>query len=168
MKGTGTHETKPHLKTCCKASFVCKHLAHEGGKGRERRENRKVKESKRRCSQLGHKRPRAHQEKKRRVPSYDESFQGHPSEKERKKGEEKKERKREREREREREEREKRKKKEEEEGGVPSYETSVQGHTKESGVPECCIQEYPKRQRKKRKEGTGRKGMKVPTGSDEP
>ena len=49
--------------------------------GRERREERKERKGKeKRCSQLRHKRPRTHQERKRRVPSYDESIQGHPKE----------------------------------------------------------------------------------------
>ena len=39
----------------------------------------------------GHKRPRTHQEK-RRVPSYDESIQGHPNKKEGKERKEKRER----------------------------------------------------------------------------
>ena len=72
-----------------------------------------------------------------------------------------KERKKERGRERER--REKRKK-----AGVPSYEqASRDTPKKERGDPECCIQENPRKQRKKG-EGTGEKGAKVPTGSNEP
>ena len=72
--------------------------------------------------------------------------------------------KREREREREKRERGGKKRKE---TGVPSYETSVQGHTRERVGHECCIQEHPKSQRRKREGGKGRKGIKVPTGSSE-
>ena len=57
-------------------------------------------------------------EERRRVPSYDESIQGHPRKKE---GEERKERKKERKRERERREKEK--------GRCSQLRTSVQGHT---------------------------------------
>ena len=39
--------------------------------------------------------------------------------------------------------------------GVASYDSSVQGHTRErGGVPECCIQEHSK----KGKEGRGGEG----------
>ena len=70
MEGTRTDEIQTSLKTCC-GGLVCKCAVHEEGRGRERREKR---QRKRRCSQLGHKRPRTHQERKRRVPSYDESI----------------------------------------------------------------------------------------------
>ena len=76
----------------------------------------------------------------------------------RKKGEERK-RKRRRERERERE--EKKKKKEEvrrEKGtGVPSYETSVQGHTRERGVLECSG--TPQKAKKEKRGGKGEEGV---------
>ena len=78
-------------------------------------------------------------EERRRVPSYDESIQGHPRKKE---GEERKERKKERGRERERRERKK--------AGVPSYEQSSRDTPKkERGDPEYSIQENPRKQRKK-------------------
>ena len=82
-------KAEPHQNTCCKSL----------------------------CSQLRPKRPRTHQDKRRRVPSYDESIQGHPSKKER-------------ERESERQRKRKRKRRREKGTDVPSYETSVQGHTK--------------------------------------
>ena len=72
-----------------------------------------------------------------------------------------KERKKERGRERER--REKRKK-----AGVPSYEqASRDTPKKERGDPECCIQENPRKQRKKGGREGG-EGTKLATGSNEP
>ena len=145
MKGTEADETKPHfIEDLSQASFVCKHVAREGGRGRERRKERKGKKKKRRCSQLRHKRPRTHQEEKRRVSSYDESIQGHPNKQERK---ERKEKKRER---------------EGKEKGVDrcsQLRASVQGHTSERGVPECYIQEHPNRQRRKRGRVGGWQGI---------
>ena len=93
-------------------------------------------------------------EKRRRVPSYDKSIQGHPR---RKEGEERKERERKREG-------EKRKK-----AGVPSYEQSSRDTPqKERGDPEYSIQESAKKQRKKGG-GEGEGGRtKLATGSNEP
>ena len=101
-------------------------------------------------------------EERRRVPSYDESIQGHPRKKE---GEERKERKKERKTERKKErkkdrktERKKERKREGEKGrgekmkkaGVPSYEQSSRDTPKkERGDPEYSIQENPRKQRKK-------------------
>ena len=110
--------------------MIVMHAAHgEGGEGKRRKER-------------GKKRKRNDG-----VRSYDGSIQGHPSKKER--GGKRRERlKREREKniyiyiKRKRQ----RKRREEGEGGqvfpvqafpVPSYETSVQGHTRKRGVPEC-------------------------------
>ena len=85
-------------------------------------------------------------EKRRRVPSYDKSIQGHPR---RKEGEERKERERKREGEKGR--GEKRKK-----ASVPSYEQSSRDTPqKESGDPEYSIQESTKKQKKKKGEGEG-------------
>ena len=142
-----------------------------GREGRERREKRK-----------------RHRKGNDGVPTYDASVQGHTKRRRegfpamteasrdtqaRKKGEERK-RNRRREREREERERERERKEKEERGGkkrkgtgVPSYEARVQGHTPGRGVY-LSVQEHPKRQRKKRGEGKGRKGSKVPTGSNEP
>ena len=55
MKGAETDETEPH----CKASFVCKHVAQGGGRGRDRRKEEKEKKG------------------NEGVPSYDASVQGH-------------------------------------------------------------------------------------------
>ena len=85
-------------------------------------------------------------EGRKRVPSYDESIQGHPRKRE-KRG--KRERKKEREREREGEERKE---------GVPSDEQSSRDTPKkERGDPEYSIQENPRKQRKKG-EGKGEEG----------
>ena len=116
------------------------------GRGRERREKgEKRKEgvpSYDACVQ-GHTKGR-----EEKVPSYDKSIQGHPR---REEGE--REGKKERERERKGEERKKKK------AGVPSYEqASRDTPKKERGDPECCIQENPRKQRKKG-EGKGEKGL---------
>ena len=84
-----------------------------------------------------------------KVPSYDKRIQGHPR---REEGE--REGKKERERERKGEERKKKK------AGVPSYEqASRDTPKKERGDPECCIQENPRKQRKKGGRGGGEKGL---------
>ena len=96
-------------------------------------------------------------EEKRRVPSYDESIQGHPS---KKVGEERKEKKRDRERERESE--RKREKREEERKGsrqvFPATSKRPGTHTKARGAPEWFIQEYTKRKGRERRRGRVRKG----------
>ena len=69
------------------------------------------------------KHPRTHQEKKRKVPSMTEAPRDTQA---RIKGEEERERERWKKR--------------------RGYEASVQGHTRERGVPECCIQEQRRRQ----------------------
>ena len=94
LKFAGTSTDIP-FHWVARTSFECKYTVYEEGRGRERREKRRRT---RRCSQLRHKRPTTHQERKKRVPSYDESIQGHPSKKE---GERKERKKKERERERE-------------------------------------------------------------------
>ena len=87
-------------------------------------------------------------EERTRVPSYDESIQGHPRKREKRgKREGKKERGREREREG-----------EERKEGVPSYEQSSRDTPKkERGDPEYSIQENPKSKQRKGK-GRGRRG----------
>ena len=80
----------------------------------------------------------APKEERRRVPSYDESIQGHPN-KEGKEGGE-------------------REGKEKEEDRCSQLRTSVQGHTREGGEPEYYIQEHTKRRRGKRR-GGWRKGL---------
>ena len=85
------------------------------------------------------------------------SIQGHPR---REEGE--REGKKERETERKGEERNKKK------AGVPSYEqASRDTPKKERGDPECCIQESPRKQRKKGGREGG-EGTKLATGSNEP
>ena len=112
------------------------------------------------CSQLRLKRPRTHQPKRGRAPSYDKSIQGHPRKKEG--GEKGRERKREREREGERE-REREREGREGRGkkgkwtGVPSYERSSRD-TPGRGVNLSVAFRITQ----------GRKGVKVSTGSNEP
>ena len=83
-------------------------------------------------------------------------------EKEKKREGEKKERERERKRER------RKGQKYEDESRCSQLRASVQGHTKERGIPECYIQEYTKKAKREEGEGRGRKGTKAPADSNEP
>ena len=102
---------RPWTFKFCNFARLSAPRTREGGEG-EKREKEETQKRKRRCSHLRRKRPRTHQEKKRRVPSYDRSIQGHPGKKERG-GKKEKQKEREREGGREREREEKKKKKEE-------------------------------------------------------
>ena len=92
----------------------------EGGVGRD---EKKEREERKVFPATTHASKDTPKEERRRVPSYDESIQGHPR---RKEGEERKEGKRERKREGEKGRREKKKK-----GRCSQLRTNVQGHTEE-------------------------------------
>ena len=167
----GPTDEQPNLieEPVVNAPFVCKHAAHEGGRGREKEGGGKEREKERdRDRKKGRKerkkeskeerKERKEGKKDRQTDRQKESNKERTKErqKEGQKERRKKDREREKEQERKREkikrnrEKEKEKEKdnveekdeEKEKGkgtGVLSYETSVQGHTRERGAPECCM-----------------------------
>ena len=110
---------------------------HEEGRGRERRERRRRR---RRCSQIRHKRPRTHQERRKGFPAMTKTSRDTQA---RRKGKERKEEER------------------TGSGQVFPARASVQRHTKEGLCLSVTFRKTPNGK------GRGRKGVKVPPGSNE-
>ena len=84
-----------------------------------------------------------------------------------KENEKERQRKREREGERERERERRKGERNKDENRCSQLRVSVQGHTKERGIPKCFVQEHPKKAEREEGEGRGRKGTKVPADPNE-